>query len=313
MLLSQLKKQNTITASVVMKLMILAVASQLAITDCKAFGNDFRNDEDSLRKIMLQITEPEHDFERLAINLEFKTLFSEVLQKEGSMDYPFDSLVVVSRLTSPDGTFRIISWYVPLSESQFEYFGFFQSRDSRSSAARLFMLEDKAMQMEEPMYETLDHENWYGAYYTQIIHRRHQREDYYTLLGWRGDNPLTRKRIIEPLRVMGQGRPSFGQPVFTYRNNRNRRVIFEYSAKVTMSINYESHVIDQSRRSQDIIIFDRMEPTHSFMRGHYQFYVPETNIFDGFYFDDGRWIFIPDIDARNPERPRPPRPVPPSE
>lgn len=282
-------------------------------TSTYATPPDFRMHEDSLKQIMLQIIEPEHDFERLAINHDFKEYLTQVLEMEGSMDYPFDSLLIVSRLTSPDQTFRIISWYVPLADSNFEYFGFFQSRASKNEKPRLYILTDNARYITEPMFETLDHENWYGAYYTDLIHRRHRGADSYILLGWRGDNPLTRKRIIEPIRVMGKGRPSFGQPVFRYERNNHRRIIFEYSAKVSMSIAYESHAVGQSRRPQEIIIFDRMAPTHSFLRGHFQFYVPETNIFDAFVFEEGNWIFTPDIDARNPRRQPPPRPVPPQD
>ena len=278
-----------------------------------ALQPDFRMHEDSLKQIMLQIIEPEHDFERLAINHDFKEYLTRVLEMEGSMDYPFDSLLIVSRLTSPEKTFRIMSWYVPLSDSNFEYFGFFQSRASVNEEPRLYILRDNAKNIEDPMFETLDHDNWYGAYYTDLIHRRHRGTDSYLLLGWRGDNPLTRKRIIEPIRLMGKGRPSFGQPVFRYEKNNHRRIIFEYSAKVSMSINYESHAVGQSRRPQEIIIFDRMAPTHSFLKGHYQFYVPETNIFDAFVFEEGNWIFVPDIDARNPRRQPVPRPVPPQD
>lgn len=272
---------------------------------------DFRAHEDSLKGLLRQITETEHDFERLSRNLKFKTYFEQVLLKEHSFEYPFDSLTTVSRLKAPDGSFRIITWYVPLDNSQFEYFGFFQSEKSRGEGYELFTLTDQSENIENLEFETLDHENWYGTYYTDLIHKRHQRKDYYILLGWRGDNPLTRKRTIEPLRIRGRGRPSFGEPVFRYKDNRHRRIIFEYSARVSMTIRYEAHPVEGSRRPVDLIIFDRLAPTHSFLQGHYQFYYPETNIFDGFAFDEGRWIFHADIDARNPRRRPVPLPLPP--
>lgn len=289
----------------------LSIFLLAGISNISPAQTDFTAHEDSLKRMMMRIIEPEHDFERLAINYEFKTYFEKVLQKEGSFDYPFDSLVVISRIKAPDESFRIFSWYVPLQDSKFEYFGFFQSHQSGGEGYQLFTLTDKAFELTDPQFETLDHENWYGAYYTDLIHKTHRRKDYYLLLGWRGDNPLTRKRVLEPIRVMGKGRPSFGNPMFRYENNRHRRIIFEYSAKASMVMRYESHVLEQSRRPQDIIIFDRMAPSHSFLKGSYQFYVPETNIFDAFMFDEGKWIFVPDVDARNPQRRPPPRPAPP--
>jgi hypothetical protein len=271
---------------------------------------DFKIHEDSLKKIAREIVMPVNDFERLALNLEFKRYFQSVLEMEGSINYPFDSLTTVSKLLAPDGSFRIISWYVPLDNSNFEYFGFIQSR-LPSNRYQLYPLVDDAGNIENPFFETVDHEKWYGAYYTHLIHKKHKRKDYYLLLGWRGDNPLTRKRIIEPIKIMGKGRPSFGEPVFRFENNRHRRIIFEYSAKVSMSMRYEAHAVDGSSRPQEIIIFDRMGPTQGFLKGRYQFYVPETNVFDGFMFDDGKWIFITDVDAKNPRRRPAPRPVPP--
>ncbi len=274
----------------------------------QAMDGEFRSLEDSLKRLALDIIEHEHDFERLSVNYDFKTLLEKTLEKEGSFNYPFDSLVTVSLLKAPDGSFRIFSWYVPLSNNRFEYFGFVQSLDVRKETYNLFALFDKADKLEEPQFENLDHETWYGAYYLDLIHKRHNRNDYYVLLGWRADNPLTRKRIIEPIMLMGGGRPSFGQPVFRYENNRYRRIIFEYSARVSMTMRYESHPPEPGRRAVDMIIFDRMAPSQPYLKGRYQFYVPETNIFDGFIFDEGKWIFTPDIDARNPRRRPPPRP-----
>jgi hypothetical protein len=271
---------------------------------------DFRTHEDSLKRMMNRIAAETLDSEKLSLNEQFKEYFEKVLRLQGSMAYPFDSLRTVSRLSTPDGSFRIISWYIPLSESQFDYFGFFQSRLTKNEIV-LHELTDKALDTEEPSFAGLSHQNWYGAWYTHLIHEKHRNKDYYLLLGWRGDNALTRKRIIEPVKVMGKGRPAFGEPVFRFENNRYKRIIFEYSAKVSMSMRYEPHIIGSSRRPQQVIIFDRMAPMHDFLTGHYQFYVPETNIFDGFVFEEGRWIFVKDIDAKNPNRRPVPRPTAP--
>jgi hypothetical protein len=270
------------------------------LSEGNASDDRFRIYEDSLKRLALSIVEPENDFERLTINHEFLSLLKEVLEMYGSFQFPFDSLATVSRLRAPDGSFRIFTWYVPLQNNRFEYFGFFQSHDTRRNESQLFTLHDRGAEQDDFMNKSLDHDNWYGAYYLELIHKRHRRNDYYILLGWRSDNPLTRKRIIEPIQQLGGGRPSFGQPVFRYQDNRLRRVIFEYSARVSMSMRYESHPIETGRRMTDMIIFDRMAPTHDYLEGRYQFYVPETNIFDSFVFDEGKWIFTPDIDARNP-------------
>ncbi|MFO8066713.1 MAG: hypothetical protein R6U11_03940 [Bacteroidales bacterium] len=257
--------------------------------------------EDSLRTIKSEIPQAQYDFEKLSLNEKFKNLFCETLQKEGALDYPFDSLETVSILAAPDNSFRIITWYITLLEGEFEYYGIFQVRDDRKDDILIYHLKDTEHSPDELKYLQLSHEDWYGMYYYEIIHNRYKREDYYTLLGWRADNPLTRKRIIEPFRLGGNFRPVFGIPQFTYDDNKYKRVVFEYSAKVSMSLKYDKQYIQGSRRPKEMIVFDRLAPSHQRLKGHYQFYFPETNVFDAFIFEDGRWVFIEEIDARNPD------------
>jgi len=272
---------------------------------------DFRVHEDSLKILSRQLPVLEEDEQRKAANQKFREYFEQVLGMDGSFHYSFDSLTTVSMLRSPDGRFRIISWYMPLRGDNFEYFGFFQTAESVNGVGTLIPLTDTGIRNEEPRFISLDHEQWYGAYYSDMIHHRHNQKDLYTLLGWRGDNPLTRKRIIESLTINDQGMPVFGNQIFQYGENKNYRIIFEYSAKVSMIIRFDDYIFDGSRHSERIIVFDRMAPTHSFLEGHYQFYVPEMNIFDAFRFVNGKWVFVEDIDIRNPRRRPPPRPVPP--
>ncbi|MFW5892255.1 MAG: hypothetical protein ACOCUQ_02510 [Bacteroidota bacterium] len=273
--------------------------------------NNFPAMEDSLKNMSEKMLSKEHDFERLTINHEFNLYLKKVLEKQGSFDYPFDSLTNVSKLRSPDNSFRIITWFVPLSDNKFEFFGFFQYHDSGRDEYFLYTLSDKQPVQNDIEYETTEPENWYGAYYTKLIHQKHNRKDYYTLLGWRSDDPLTRKRIIEPIRIMAKGKPNFGRPVFRYKDNKLRRVIFEYSSRVSMSVAYTKVITEKYRRGVDMIIFDRLMPQQEFLKGKYQFYIPEANVFDGFLFEEGNWVFMPDVDARNPERVAPQRPVDP--
>ena len=50
-----------------------------------------------------------------------------------------------------------------------------------------------------------------------------------------------------------------------------------------------------------MIIFDRLSPLDPNLEGQYQFYYPETNIFDAFIFKSGKWNFVKDIDAEEPK------------
>ena len=274
---------------------------------------DFKSYEDSIKRLSLKLPVLEEDEQRMAVNHQFREYFEQVLKMDGSFQYDFDSLTTVSILRAPDARFRIISWYVPLRGDNFEYFGFFQTADTANGKITLIPLIENGIQEDETLSQSLDHEHWFGAYYSDMMHHRHNGQYLYTLLGWRGDNPLTRKRIIEPLTITDQGMPVVGKPVFAYGETQNFRVIFEYSAKVSMIIRFDDYIFDDSLNPERIIVFDRMAPTHNFLQGHYQFYVPEMNIFDAFRFVDGIWVFTEDIDIRNPRRRPPPRPVSPEQ
>jgi hypothetical protein len=63
---------------------------------------------------------------------------------------------------------------------------------------------------------------------------------------------------------------------------------------------------------KDMIVFDRLIPMHPSMEGQFAFYVPETNIVDAYVFENGRWNYVANIDARNPvrrDKKAPPRPT----
>lgn len=267
----------------------------------------FRNYEDSLRRLSVQMFKNVSDSQRVTINDKFSSLFQHALETQESVSYPFDSLVTVSRVIAPDRSFRIFTWYLSLGNGRFEYFGFFQSYDQQSNTSQVFALHDRGDEIEGFEYKTLGPDSWHGSIYLGLVHKKYKQDDHYVLLGWRSDNPLTRKRIIEPVRIGEDGAPIFGHEVFSYGDNRLHRVIFEHSSRASMSLSFGRHSPKPGSRAVDMIIFDRLQPTQPHFKGRYQFYVPETNIFDAFVFERGKWVFTPDIDARNPERPPPQR------
>ena len=273
---------------------------------------DFKMHEDNLKRLKISVPSALDDNEKLEINQKFKTYFEKVLNKEGSFAYSFDSLQTVSLLRSPDERFRIISWYIPLSNHNFNYFGFLQVMNLSTGKWDLIELFDNQGTVENISHKLLSHDNWLGTFYSEVIHRNYKGNDYYFLLGWRADNPLTRKRIIEPLIIDNEGVPTFGKQVFQYKDNLHTRIIFEYSSRVNLIVRYDTFRFPGSRAAEQVIIFDRLAPTHEFLKGNYQFYVPEMNIFDAFRFTEGQWVFIEDIDIRNPRHRPPPRPTPPN-
>ncbi len=281
--------------------------------------------EDSLQKLALEIIRPAEDSIRLANNDRFVTYLLEVLHKEGSMRHPFDSLSTVSMLQPPDSGFRIITWYVPLEAHQFRYFGYIQttepSHGSKAEPSHGNNLGKPDDGLTEPtggktkLYVLREHlwfdgdvtageflgSDWYGSYYYELITRRHDGRDHYVLLGWRGDNPFSRKRIVEPF-FFRDGVPVFGAKVFDVEGGKPYRMVFEYSARVSMGLLYDELYSRSHRKATPMIVFDRLMPMQDDLVGQYRHYVPTGEVFDGLIFGDGLWRLEKDVDARNKKR-----------
>lgn len=252
-----------------------------------------------LDSLAVRIVHPAEDAARLQQNQAFSQALDSVLQKELSWAYPFDSLRTVSVLRSPDQAFRIFTWYVPLGGQQFRYFGLIQlNTDLQGSGQGLIWLHDSTRVIDRAVFSELPADRWYGAYYYELIGGRAENGPVYTLLGWKGDNPYTRKRVIEVLHFR-QGEAVFGKEVFELGRSRPMRIVFEYSARVSMGLIYDHQAVRLGEEPRPMILFDRLRPPDESLRGQYRFYVPQGDVFDALVVQNGRWVFHPDVDARD--------------
>jgi len=285
----------------------------------------FKEMEDSLKVIAPVILHGSDDFVKYHANEQFTLLLEEALLKEKSFNYPFDSLITIARLVSADNKFRIFNWHLPRKDGTYEYFAFIQAYNNDLKKYDLFKLVDVSDSMQNPEYKSLDYLHWYGAHYYKIIQTKYGGRQYYTLLGWDGNNNESCRKIIEVLTFNSKNKPVFGANFFKRDKNEKkgkRRIIFEYSAASSMSMKYESQFKTRGKEKKKVImfdrltpyekqfttkgkekkkmiVFDRLTPLDPQLKGIYQFYVPETNIYDGFIFQNGKWVFMKDIDARN--------------
>ncbi len=292
---------------------------------CIAQPREFIQAEDSLKKYINLVHFGKTDPEKFENNVRFINTLSKVLADERSFKYPFDSLKNVARLYAPDESFRIINWNLALENGTFEYFGFIQVKAGGGLDYRVYELKDKSSEIESPETMLLTNDRWFGALYYKIIPHKVKDKEYYTLLGWDGNNNISKKKLIDVLSFKSSGKPQFGAAVFKKFKDKEKivRIIFEFSARASMTLRFEKqylHVIAQSKdkktskekvREEPMIIFDNLVPLDSRLNanpadliGQYQFYVPETNVLNGFTLKDGKWYFVRDIDARNVKEPK---------
>ena len=119
--------------------------------------------------------------------VQIRQLLGETLKREGSFEYPFDSLKNdVCQVVSPDGRVRIFTWFAVGDAGNYHYYGYLQYHDKQAKKVRLFELTDNGAQLESYDNQTFTPQNWRGMLYYGIVEKKHQGEVIYPLLGWDG-------------------------------------------------------------------------------------------------------------------------------
>lgn len=226
---------------------------------------------------------------RHEINNQIIELFTKVLRKRKSFDYPFNKLNKVSKLISEDQRIRVISWNIPKEDGTYAYFCFIQQLDKKKAKLKLTKLKDNSDKIENPEFARTNKNKWYGALYYKIITNKSGKKTYYTLLGWDGNNNFTNKKIVETFYIEGN-KLVLGPPVFRMGKDLKTRLIFEYAKQAKMMLRYDDEI--------DMIVYDHLAPSHRKFKGQYMYYGPDMSQ-DGIKFEKGFWTLKPNLDLRN--------------
>lgn len=222
--------------------------------------------------------------EKLAANSKFKSELNELIKTDGSFDFEFDSLKTISILKA--NNLKIYNWTVPLTDGTFEYFAFLQIKEDENKYT-IVELIDKSEEIKSPENKILTAKNWYGALYYKLIYDKKLGEDYYTVLGWDGNNNLTNKKIIDVISVGNHGMLKIGASIFKSKSKTQKRVIFEYSENAVMSLKYHE--------GMNKIVFDFLVPENSNLKDIYEYYGPALNRFDAYHLEKGKWNYEEDV------------------
>jgi len=246
--------------------------------------------EDTLQEMVFQIINGEDEGARNEANTAFTKTLIEVLNYNNSFNFPFDSLFNISKIYSPDKAFRIFSWILKNDNNKYRYYGIVHYHNKKKKRYEIIELDDKSQDIRNPLLKDLDSKNWYGAYYYKIIYFKKKGRKFYTLLGKNWNNGISEKKIIDILYFGGKNKIKFGLPILLKGKEKTKRIILEYDAKASVSLNYS----DKSKK----IIFDHLVPLKESLKGFYEYYVP-SGIYDCFEYKDGVWIYLQDIDVQN--------------
>ena len=267
----------------------LYIAIMLITMSCNLFAqdnSDFLFFESRLQTLANKILTASNDSLKEEANKLLIEDVEELLLMRGSFHYPFENVDMLRIITSPDKKFKLFNWVVPKSNNKFEYYAYLQFYTKRKKEQFYFKLNDISAFVEDEQTKVFAQGDWFGALYSDIVHTKFNKKNFYTFIGWDGNNGSTTKRIIDILTFDENEEPIFGAPIFKMNDGTRTRMVLEYSKKVSINITYNE--------DEEYIVFDHLEPLEGGIRGMYEFYVPSLS-YDGLTFKNGKWRLVEDI------------------
>jgi hypothetical protein len=246
--------------------------------------------QDTLNQLSEEVAASTNNINRLEKNTQFVKKLISALKINHSFEYNFDSLKRVSILKSNDQSFRIITWHLPNDDGTYRYYGTIQM-STPDGSLKMFPLTDQTQNLSNVNAIT-NNKNWFGARYYEIIPIINQgKTAYWILLGWKGNDQKTSKKVIEVL-SFENGEVIFGKNIFENVKGKPllNRVIFEYNKQSSMTLLYD--------KKTNQIIFDHLAPFNPEMIGNYEFYAADLS-FDGYKINFGKLSLLENLDLKN--------------
>ena len=259
--------------------------------EVKAQIDQIVKNEDQLVNLYNDILVSEGNNLRDSNNSAFYDLLKTTLSIKEAYDYPFDRLPTISKMNSDDKSLRIFTWNLQNNEGVHDFYGIVQINPklTRNKEIKVMSLENQKGELIKTENKSYSADKWPGAVYYQIITVKKGKKKYYTLAGWRGiDNGLTQK-LIDVIYLSGEN-VKFGYPIFKMEKKTQRRIVFSYSAKATMHLNYNDKLQQ--------FTFDHLAPSSNLVIGQYRFYGPDGS-YDAVKLEKKSWAYIANIDAKN--------------
>jgi len=242
--------------------------------------------QDSLAHYGRLIVESDDVAVRFRSDSFFTRILMRALKTKYSFYYPFDSLVNISRVYSPDSSFRIFTWQVSKDEDVHRRHGAIQMNTPDGSLVR-FPLIDRSKLIVNQTDTVTNHDWWIGAIYYRILLNEWQNKKIYTLIGYDENSIRSTKKRLEVLRFDQQGNPVFGGPFFSFAEDTNpgktqSRFWIEYKKNGNARMVYDD---DLNMIIYDHLISESNEPAKKFT------YHPDGD-YEGFKWVNGKWVHI---------------------
>lgn len=252
-----------------------------------------------LKRLQYDVFYSKSETQRLSANKQFIKAIEVIASSKSALSFPFDSLKDISTLEPKNKKFKLITWNIPKDDETHLFFGFLLVNNSKRIKTGLFKHEniegyeyfklvDKSGSIKNPETYIGSPDKWFGMLYYELI----ENNNYYTLLAWDGNDKLVQRKYVDVLYFKSDGTPIFGKDVFKFPRKNPKRIMFEYSSDVTMSLKHNT--------KNGSIVYSHLSPREegTVMTGLYQYYGPDGS-FDSMVQRKGKWVIDIDVDARN--------------
>ena len=209
--------------------------------------------EDTLSFYAYSIVNDSLPEDRFYATRELIVTLVKTLKIKNSYYYPFSKLKSVSLQYPPDSSFRMFTWQLAVSPTEYRYYGALQRK---SDSLILFPLIDRSFTISKADVASLSPENWMGCLVYGIQQFGVGDSATYLAFGYDANDGKTRKKWIDPIRFV-RNKPVFGAPLFPPNPKDSSatiplRFILTYSAESTIKLNYDSEL--------GLIVFDHLAP-----------------------------------------------------
>jgi hypothetical protein len=228
-------------------------------------------------------------------------LMRQALAMPNSFGYPFSKIENISIKQPKDGAFRVFTWQLQIDINNYQYFGFLQLNNSKST---VYELNNNVADITRPEKETLTTDRWFGCIYYNLKEFKTKDGMKYLLFGYNANNADEHIKVCDVLILRGPN-VRFGSPVFEVadipgrKKERLNRLVLTYSSDVVVRLNFDNEL--------GFIIHDHLETMASKNPNLPFTYVPDGT-YESFELKKDIWEHVDKVPTdvlKDGEAPRP--------
>ncbi|MEZ4798281.1 MAG: hypothetical protein R2809_00595 [Flavobacteriales bacterium] len=251
-----------------------------------ALAQDLEEVETNIELLMNKLANSKNDENSDTISTNIRNAFIEAFNNPEVFNYSFDRLKMC-KIKSSDGKVRLFNWNQPNQDGTFKYYCFVLKKDSEKAPLEWFELTQAKREVDKIENKILNADRWIGTLYYDIIPIQiSKNKTQYVVLGWEGKDDLTTRKIIDVIDFSGT-KVKLGANLFKSELGSRKRVIFEYSNDVSMSVKYYA--------KKKCIVVDHLSPKNPMMEGIYADYGPDGT-YSMYKLEKDKFEFIDNID-----------------